>query len=165
MCSGVRCPIEGPIEGRIERVTATLPILLLLAVIVGVPLAELYLLIEVGAQIGALPTILLTLLTAVIGTWLVRLQGLGVLARVGRSLAADELPALELLDGALLLIAGLFLLLPGFLTDALGFLLLAPPVRQWLIRRFLRVLPVQPDHGGLRPTGRRVIEGRFRRED
>ncbi|MGE5153665.1 MAG: FxsA family protein [Bdellovibrio bacteriovorus] len=142
-----------------------MPILLFLTLIIGVPLTELYLLIEVGSEIGALPTIALTLLTAALGIWLVRMQGLGVLARVGRSMAADELPALELMDGALLLVAGLLLLLPGFLTDALGFVLLVPPVRQWLIRRYVRLVPASPSRGDPRDPGPRVIEGRFRRED
>jgi len=148
-----------------NRETAIVPIVLLLALVIGVPLIELYLLIAVGSEIGALPTIVLTLLTAVIGTWLVRMQGLGVLTRVGRSMAADELPALDLMDGALLLVAGLFLLLPGFLTDALGFLLLVPPARQWLIRRYVRLVPVHPAHVDARRPGPRVIEGRFRRDD
>ena len=142
-----------------------MPILLLLVLVIGLPLVELYLLIEVGSKIGALTTIVLTLLTAVIGTWLVRLQGLGVLARVGRSMAEDEVPALDLMDGALILVAGLFLLLPGFLTDALGFLLLVPPVRQALIRRYVRFVPLHSVHGEVRRPHPRVIEGRFRRED
>jgi len=141
------------------------PILLLLALVIGVPLIELYVLIKVGSFIGALPTIVLTLLTAALGIWLVRLQGLGVLARVGRSLAADELPALDLMDGALLLVAGLFLLLPGFVTDALGFLLLIPPVRHWLIRRSVHLVPVGSARGEARPLDPPVIEGRFHRED
>jgi UPF0716 protein FxsA len=69
------------------------------------------------------------------------------------------------MDGALILIAGLFLLLPGFLTDAVGFLLLIPPVRRWLIRHYVRVVPahsIRPVDGRSEP---RVIEGRFRRED
>ncbi len=69
------------------------------------------------------------------------------------------------MDGALLLIAGLFLLLPGFLTDALGFLLLVPPVRQWLIRRTVRLVPAHPVEGEARRVEVRVIEGRFHRED
>jgi UPF0716 protein FxsA len=141
------------------------PILLLLVLVIGVPLIELYVLIQVGSEIGALPTIALTLLTAAIGISLVRLQGLGVLTRVGRSLAADELPALDLMDGALLLVAGLFLLLPGFITDTLGFLLLVPAVRHWLIRRYVRLVPLRPARGDPRTADPRVIEGRFRRED
>lgn len=142
-----------------------MPVLLLLALVIGVPLIELYVLIQVGSQIGALPTLVLTLLTAAIGIALVRRQGLGVLARVGRALAADELPALDLLDGVLLLVAGFFLLLPGFITDTLGFLLLVPPVRQWLIRRCVPLVPLHRANSGPRPADPRVIEGRFRRED
>jgi len=141
------------------------PILLLLVPLIGAPLIELYFLIKVGSVIGALPTIALTLGTAALGIWLVRLQGLGVLARVGRSLAADELPALELMDGALLLVAGLFLLLPGFVTDALGFLLLVPPVRHRLIRRYVRLVPLHSVSAEARPLDPRVIEGRYHRED
>lgn len=142
-----------------------MPIILLLALVIGAPLIELYFLIRVGSVIGALPTIALTLGTAALGLWLVRLQGLGVLTRVGRSLAVDELPALDLMDGALLLVAGLFLLLPGFVTDALGFLLLIPPLRRWLILRYVRLVPLHPPHGEARRLDPRVIEGRYRRED
>jgi len=135
---------------------------LLVLILVGVPLFELYLLIQVGSEIGALPTIGLSILTAIIGTYLVRLQGFAVLMRVRDMVDRGETPALEVLDGALLLIAGLMLILPGFLTDALGFLLLIPPLRRRLIRRTFRVVPLCTDA----PTdqGHRVIEGKFRRE-
>ena len=80
--------------------------------------------------------------------------------RVRDMVDRGETPALEVLDGALLLIAGLMLILPGFLTDALGFLLLIPPLRRLLIGRFVRVVPVRPAGH----AGPRVIEGEFRRE-
>ena len=135
---------------------------LLLLILVGVPLFELYLLIQVGSEIGALPTIGLSILTAIIGTYLVRVQGFAVLMRVRDMVDRGETPALEVLDGALLLIAGLMLILPGFLTDALGFLFLIPPLRR-LLDRSLR-----PGGAGRTeaPTevGPRVIEGEFRRE-
>ena len=137
-----------------------MPLFLLL--FVGIPLVELYLLIEVGSEIGAIPTIALSIFTAILGSLLVRVQGFSVLLRVRELMARGEPPALELLDGALLLIAGLMLLLPGFLTDALGFLLLIPPLRRILIRRFVRLVPVQSAPEGR--TGPRVIEGEFRRE-
>ncbi len=137
-----------------------MPLFLLL--FIGLPLIELYLLIKVGAHLGAVPTIGLAILTALIGTWLVRRQGFGVLMRVREAMAQDQVPALELLDGALLLVAGLFLLLPGFLTDAVGFLLLIPPLRRWVVLRYVRVIPVDPQ-GAKR--GPKVIEGQFRRED
>jgi UPF0716 protein FxsA len=139
--------------------TPNLAIFLLL--FVGTPLVELYLLIQVGSQIGALPTIGLTLLTAVIGGVLVRLQGLSVLGRVRASLDRGDVPALEMLDGALLLIAGFLLLLPGFVTDAVGFLLLVPVVRRLVIARFVRVVPGHPPTAT--DAGQRVIEGEFRR--
>jgi UPF0716 protein FxsA len=136
--------------------------LLLLLLFVGVPLLELYLLIQVGSKIGALATIGLSILTGVLGTLLVRVQGFSVLLRVRGMLDRGEVPALEVLDGAVLLIAGIMLLLPGFITDALGFLLLIPPLRRWLILRFVRVIPLQPQPAAEpRP---RVIEGEFRRE-
>nr|WP_206171746.1 FxsA family protein [Thiorhodococcus mannitoliphagus] len=137
--------------------------MLFLLLFIGLPLIEIYFLIEVGSEIGALPTIALSILTAVIGTWLVRLQGFGVLMRVRGMMDQGEVPALEVLDGALILIAGLFLLLPGFLTDIVGFALLVPPLRRWVVRRYIQVVPVQ-GHGA-RQQGPRVIEGDYRRDE
>lgn len=140
-----------------------MPLLLLL--LVGLPLLELYLLIRVGSEIGAFPTIALSILTAVIGTWLVRHQGLGLLLRVREMTDRGEIPALEMLDGALLIVAGLFLLLPGFLTDAAGFLLLIPVLRHTLVGRAVRVVPARPRGLGDGEDRPRVIEGDYRRED
>jgi UPF0716 protein FxsA len=138
--------------------------LLLLLLFIALPLIEVYFLIKVGTAIGALPTIAIAILTAILGTWLVRHQGFGVLMRVRDAMAHDQVPALELLDGALILVAGVFLLLPGFLTDIVGFLFLIPPLRRWLIRRYVHLVPVQT-HTADQARGPRVIEGRFRRED
>ena len=143
-------------------------ILIFLLIFVGAPLIELYVLIEVGSGIGALPTILLSIFTAALGGWLVRLQGLSVLFRVRRMLDSGEVPALELVEGAVLLVTGLLLLLPGFITDALGFLVLIPPVRRLLILVFLRRRGVlRPGHGPAPPEDRPrgYIEGEYRRED
>ncbi len=114
---------------------------------VTVPLVELYVLIRVGAGIGGLNTILLCLLTAAIGGLLIRWQGLTTLLDAQRRLAMGELPAEHAFHGALLALAGVLLFTPGFITDAAGFLLLVPPVRRWLIRRFL-------PPGSLPPGGR-----------
>ena len=140
-----------------------MPFLLLL--FIGLPLIELYFLIKIGSVIGAVPTIALSILTAVLGTWLVRRQGFGLLMRVRDALARDEVPALELLDGLLILVAGLVLLLPGFLTDIIGFLLLIPPLRRWVVRRYVRVIPVHGQTAYGPESGPRVIEGSFRRVD
>jgi UPF0716 protein FxsA len=138
-------------------------LIIFLLIFVGLPVFELYLLIQVGSRIGALPTIGLTILTAVIGGVLVRLQGLSVLGRVRASLDRGDVPALEMLDGALLLIAGFLLLLPGFVTDAIGFLLLVPVVRRLVIARYVQVIPRHSPSGA--DEGPRVIEGEFRRDD
>lgn len=130
------------------------------------PLIELYFLIQVGSVIGALPTILLSILTAAIGGYLVRVQGLSVLGRVHAMLDQGEMPALELLDGSVLLLCGFALLLPGFITDAVGFVLLIPPVRTALIRRYLGVVPIQGGAAVYREEQRRrIIEGDWRRDD
>lgn len=143
-----------------------MPILLFLMLIIGAPLLELYVLIRVGSQIGALPTIALSILTATIGIWLVRHQGLGLLLRVREQADRGEVPALEMMNGALIIIAGLLLLVPGFLSDTLGLLLLVPPIREAMIGRYVRVIPIHHPHDA-RPQerGPRVIEGDYRRED
>jgi len=142
--------------------------LLFFLIFVAAPLVELYFLIQVGSVIGALPTIALSILTAVIGGALVRMQGIAVLMRVRAMLDQGEMPALELLDGAVLLVCGFALLLPGFVTDIVGFLLLIPTVRHVLIRRYIHVAPL-PDAGDVRQgdfqRGPRVIEGEYRRDD
>ncbi len=97
-----------------------------------IPIIEIYLLIQVGQVIGAGWTILLVVLTAVIGVWLLRIQGLSTLTRAQRRLQENELPAREILEGMALVVAGAFLLTPGFFTDTFGFLLLFPPTRIWL---------------------------------
>jgi len=111
---------------------------------VSVPLLEIYLLIEIGGVIGAGWTLFAIVATALIGASLVRLQGLGVFQRLQGTAARGELPALELLEGAGLLFSGLLLLTPGFFTDALGFLLLVPPLRRALVLRLLRQVIVAP---------------------
>ena len=101
----------------------------------AVPIVEIYLLIQVGQVIGAGWTILLVVLTAVIGVWLLRIQGLSTLTRAQRKLQDNELPAREILEGMALVVAGALLLTPGFATDGIGFLLLFPPTRIWLVNQ------------------------------
>jgi len=150
---------------------------LLLAFLV-VPLAEIYVLIQVGGVVGALPTIGLVVLTAVVGAALIRIQGFSTLARIQSSVDRGELPAVALLEGAALLIAGALLLTPGFLTDGIGFACLVPPWRQagarWFLTRLIerRIQPDEPPGGpppgGPPPAGAdrgRVIEGEVVRED
>jgi UPF0716 protein FxsA len=116
-----------------------LPLIFLLAIVV-VPAVEIATFIEVGGRIGALPTILLTIFTAVLGVYLVRLQGFFALADFQRAMAEGRAPFVEMLAGALLLLAGICLLIPGFVTDAIGFLLLIPPLRRVLARLLANAL-------------------------
>jgi UPF0716 protein FxsA len=104
-----------------------LPLLVLLFVVV--PLAELYVIIQVGQAIGALPTIALLLADSLLGAWLARSQGRAVWRRFQQALAAGRVPAREVLDGALVIAGGALLLAPGFITDVVGALLLIPPSR------------------------------------
>lgn len=104
--------------------------LVLLIIVVGLPIVELFVLIEVGGRIGGLYTIGLVLLTAACGLALVRLQGMSVLARAQIHLAENRVPVGEIIDGLFLLLAGGFLLFPGFITDAFGLLLLIPWLRR-----------------------------------
>ncbi len=144
------------------------PVALLLLLFVGIPLVELYFLIEVGSWIGALPTILLTVFTAVLGGMLVRLQGFSTAMRVRAGMERGEVPAIEMLEGVVLLLSGILLLLPGFFTDLLGFLCLVPPIRRAMIVWFLkRSGTMRPDPGAdpQKPGEHRVIEGEYRRDD
>lgn len=115
---------------------------ILFALFVLVPLAELYLLIEVGAGIGGLSTIALCLLTAAIGGVLVRIQGVQTLLRARDMMSRGEAPAEQVLHGVMIAVSGILLFLPGFITDGIGFLLLIPVVREkvgrWLVGRQFR---------------------------
>lgn len=145
---------------------------ILILLFVTVPVLELMLLLRIGSWLGVLPTILLVLTTGVVGASLARSQGLAVLTGIRREMAAGRAPIASLVDGALILAAGLLLLTPGVLTDAFGLALLLPPVRA-LVRRGLaarmqRMIeagraqftivggPVTPRHD--RPAGRDVTD-------
>lgn len=103
--------------------------LVLFLLFVLVPLAELFVIIEVGQRIGGPETILLLVFVSLAGAWLVKRQGLGVWYRLNRQMETGRLPTNEIIDGALILGAGALLLFPGFITDAVGLLLLLPPTR------------------------------------
>lgn len=133
-----------------------------------------YLLIKVGGYIGALPTILLVMATAVVGVLLLRIQGVMTLTRGLSRLQGGELPAREVVEGLLLAVAGALLLTPGFVTDSFGFLLLIPPIRMTVAQRLLRRVVVRTPGGpagghgpgsaadpGADRQGPVVIEGEF----
>ena len=154
--------------------------ILLLAALIGVPLIEIGLFIEIGGFIGLWPTLALVVLTAAIGSWQLRAQGLATLARGRQQLDRGQLSTRELFDGFCLVIAGALLLTPGFMTDAVGLALFVPGFRD-MLRRYLASRmgaateahvwvdgeEIRPDgrpnqgHPG-RGTGGGVIEGEYR---
>lgn len=143
------------------------PFYTLLVAFLAVPLLEIYLLIKVGKVIGALPTVGLVVLTAVMGAFLIRAQGLSTYRRLQTALAQGEVPAVEMLEGVVLLVSGALLLTPGFFTDTLGFLALVPPLRRRILRRIVQRAFVGPEarDGTRGPEGPRTLEGEYRRED
>ena len=115
-----------------------------------IPIIEIFLLIEIGSMFGALTAVTLVILTGFLGAFLARMQGLQTLYRIQESLREGRMPSGELLDALLIVIAGLVLLTPGFLTDSAGFLLLIPATRNsikyWLRRQIeLRYMSNRPE--------------------
>lgn len=151
------------------------PFSVFLLLLIIVPVIEIYFLIQVGTAIGAFPTVVLILVTAVLGAYLFRLQGLATVQRVQASLSRGEIPAIEMIEGAMLLVSGALLLTPGFVTDVIGFLCLVPGLRRNFARSILESQFVNQTsfHGGepFQQTNREdtlddnIIEGEFKRED
>lgn len=102
-----------------------------------IPVAEIYLIIKLGGLLGAFNTVLIIIFTGFVGAYLARMQGMTTMMRVRRNMNQGIMPAEELFDALLILIAGIVLLTPGFLTDIAGIMLLLPPVRLHL-KRYLR---------------------------
>ena len=117
-----------------------MPLLLVLLFIV-VPIAELYVIIQVGQAIGVVPTLVLLLADALLGSWLLKHEGRGAWRRFNEALAARRFPGRVVADGVLIVIGGTLLLTPGFLTDVFGLFLLLPPTRA-IARRVLKRLTI-----------------------
>ncbi|TVP59290.1 MAG: FxsA family protein [Halomonadaceae bacterium] len=134
-----------------------MPIFLIAFVIF--PIVEMVVLIQVGGMIGALNTVGLVLLTAVIGAALLKHQGLATLTRANQRMASGEMPAREVAEGLLLAVGGALLLTPGFITDGVGFLCLLPGTRHWLAGKLMQRMVVGGSstfvfgQGGPRPGG------------
>jgi len=143
--------------------------LVIFLALVGVPLIEIAVFIEVGGRIGLWPTLAMIFATAAMGTALLRYQGLSVLADARGSMERGELPVRALLDGVCLVIAGALLLTPGFVTDLAGALLLMTPIRRLLQAGALRWIVAHGQLGAAMKTGQgggaSVIEGEFVEED
>ena len=142
----------------------------------SIPIVEMYLLIEVAKRIEALPTILLVMLTAVLGVSLIRQQGLSTLTKGIRRLNQAEIPAAEIIEGVLLAVAGAFLITPGFLTDFIGFMIIIPITRRITALMLLKRMAARADFqtngsdlgGGsnkARDASGSVIEGEYEKKD
>lgn len=116
-----------------------MPLSYLIALFIGLPIVELALLFELHGLVGFLPTVTLVLLTGVAGAVLVRRQGLAIILKIQREMSIGNVPAPEMIDGIMILMAGALLVTPGLITDASGFLLLIPFVRKqiryWLKKK------------------------------
>ena len=152
----------------------------LLLIFIVVPVLEMWLLIKVGGVIGALPTIAIVLLTAMVGVALLRVQGFRTLFKAQEKMSRGELPAQEMAEGICLAIGGALLLTPGFVTDAIGFCCLIPGVRQLIVglgmRSFTANVRTQAGftghHGGSSrmneagsDSSSNTIDGDYKRED
>ncbi len=127
---------------------------ILLILFVSVPIIEIAVFIEVGGIIGLWWTIGIVILTAIIGTAMLRHQGISILFRIRENLEADRIPVREMFDGICLVVAGALLLTPGFFTDAVGFVLLIPPLRLVIAGAVARKIMENADvrfHAGTHP--------------
>jgi|TARA_R110002096_G_scaffold374321_2_gene567966 UPF0716 protein FxsA len=142
------------------------PFSFFLLLLITVPVVEIYFLIQVGSMIGAFPTVLLIVFTAVLGAYLFKLQGMTTLQRVQASLSRGEIPALDMIEGVMLLLSAALLLTPGFVTDVLGFICLVPAFRTRLALVLLGSQFINSTTGSFQQNSDSdVIEGEFKRED
>ena len=130
----------------------------LILFIIGVPAIEIYLMIKIGDVVGALNTILLIFFTAVTGIYFAKIAGLNALKSGLNQLVKKEIPIYEIISGAALTFAALLLIIPGFLTDVLGFLLIFPPTRKLLFKNILFKY-------SKKKINENVIEGDFEEEN
>ena len=129
----------------------------LLLIIVLIPAVEIYLFIKIGGAIGAFNTVILIFLTAFVGIYYARAEGLNTLNHGLRKMVKNEMPAYELISGALIAIGAIFLILPGFATDFLGFLIIFPPTRKIIFKKF-----AQNNKNNNNPKKSDYIEGEFK---
>lgn len=135
--------------------------------LIVLPLLEIFVMIEVGTIIGAWATVAWVIAAAFAGVILIRMQGLITWRNVVAALARGQLPAAELIDAVVVLVAGVLLFIPGFISDAMAILCLLPPIRRWGVLWVLRHaldFRRRPPGGPSPPAKPRTIEGDYRRE-
>jgi UPF0716 protein FxsA len=144
-----------------------MPLLLLVLIFIVLPIAELYVIIQVGGLIGAGPTIAILILDSLIGAWLWRHQGRAAWRRFNAALQEGRVPAREVLDGTLVIFGGALLITPGFISDVVGIILLLPPtraiIRGMLVAIFARRFPVATVGGAAAGAASRAARARRQR--
>ena len=141
-------------NGTSDSINAVFGLLLML--FLAVPIIEVLVIIEVAGLLGTAETVVLLVAISLVGAWLVKLEGLGLLARIQQQLSRGQMPTDDLVDGALVLVAGALMLTPGFVTDGVGLFLLVRPTRALARRRLLarfeaRVVDYRTDGPGGAP--------------
>ncbi|MEE9397384.1 MAG: FxsA family protein [Methylococcales bacterium] len=144
------------------------PFQLLFVAFLAIPLLEIYMLLKIGSIIGVLATVVLVVSTAVIGAAMLRMQGFATWQRLQQALSQGKIPAMEMIEGPILLVGGALLLTPGFFTDILGFICLIPQTRKRLANSILaKGVMVNTDQSapGEKPVSHTTIEGEYRKEE
>lgn len=148
------------------------PFRIMFLIFLIVPFLEIYFLLKMGDLIGVFPTVLLVVFTAVLGAWMLRQQGFETWQRFQQGMAKGKVPAMEMLEGPILLVGGAFLLTPGFFTDITGFICLIPYTRKKLVTYLIeRQLVVMAGGGPFQRPGQtqskdeNIIEGEYKKGD
>ena len=129
-----------------------------LILILGIPLIEIYLFIKIGSQIGALNTVLLIIITAIVGIWFARYEGFNTLRSGMSQLVRNEVPLYEMISGAAIAFAALLLILPGFATDIIGILLIFPVTRKIILSKYSKKYSSKKKS---KNVGKNFIEGEY----
>ena len=129
-----------------------------LILIIGIPLIEIYLFIKIGSQIGALNTVLLIIITAIVGIWYARYEGFNTLRSGMSQLVRNEVPLYEMISGAAIAFAALLLILPGFATDIIGILLIFPVTRKIILSKYSKKYSSKKKS---KNVGKNFIEGEY----
>ena len=132
---------------------------------IGVPALEVFLMIKIGSKIGALNTVSLILLTAIIGIYFAKLEGIKTMRSGFMNLYQNKIPIYEMISGASIAIAALLLIIPGFFTDTIGFLLLIPFTRKILINFFLKKGKISTNKQNINTLDGEIIEDKDKKDE
>ena len=132
---------------------------------IGVPALEIFLMIKIGGEIGALSTLSLIFLTAIIGLYFAKLEGIKTIRSGVMNLYQNKIPIYEIISGASIAIAALFLIIPGFITDAIGFLLLIPLTRNILIGFFIKRKTTSKNQEDINTLDGEIIEDKNKKDE